>query len=344
MLFVEEDKSAPLKYLEFAVAKPNVDPEAFFYLGKAYHLNYRFEEAKNRYTEFKEKGNSKQVQSLEVDQHIKMCENGSNLLSNITDLAVLDKKTLNRSDFFRSYDVSSFGGKIITKPEDFELSYDAKVDDQDIMYLDRNADKLFYASYGDKGKAGKDIYFSKKLPDGTWGEPQSIGSTINTSYDEDYPFFNPETNTLYFSSKGHNSMGGYDVFKSFYDETSNTWGKPVNLDYAVNTPDDENVAQYDKAHRKAMFDPKVDVLWDFITKTIGQESCNSKEGKKNNAAMLFLMKEGRETPCRSQSTFLSLIMILSLFLGQRSNERERKSLGQAIASIFSYIDDVAISI
>ncbi|MBT6438539.1 MAG: hypothetical protein HOK72_02465, partial [Flavobacteriales bacterium] len=253
MLHVEEDKSASLKYLEFAASRPNVNPEALFYLGKGYHLNYRFIEAQEKYIDFKEIGAAKEVEKLKVDQHIQMCKSGLNLLSNITDLEVLDKRTLNQSDFFRTYDVSSFGGKIITKPEDFELAADKKVEEPFIMYLDRDADRIYYSSYGDKGKTGKDIYYSKKLPDGTWAEPQSIGSTINTQYDEDYTFFNSKTNTLYFSSTGHNSMGGYDVFKSMYSPSTDTWSKPVNLDYAVNTPDNDFLYITNASEKTAYF-------------------------------------------------------------------------------------------
>ncbi|MDA9563689.1 hypothetical protein N9R81_03315, partial [Flavobacteriales bacterium] len=253
MLHVEEDKNAALRYLEYAASRPNVDPEALFYLGKGYHLNYRFADALKKYNSFKEKGSSKALDALQVDLHISMCNNGLGLLSNITDLAVLDKRTLNKSDFFRSYDVSSFGGKIITKPEDFDLAADKKAKETSIMYLDRNADRLYYSSYGDKGKSGKDIYYSKKLPDGTWGEPQSIGSTINTPYNEDYPFYNPNTSTLYFSSNGHNSMGGYDVFKSVYNPTTDSWGKPQNLDYAVNTPDNDFLYITNASEKTAYF-------------------------------------------------------------------------------------------
>ncbi|MBL4651992.1 MAG: hypothetical protein JKY53_03870, partial [Flavobacteriales bacterium] len=253
MLHVEEDKSAPLRYLEFAASRPNVDPESLFYLGKAYHLNYRFEDAQKKYNDFKEKGSSKEILKLKVDLHIQMCSNGMHLLSDITDLEVLDKKTLNQSDFFRTYDVSSFGGKIISKPEDFELAADKKKDEQFIMYLDRNADRLYYSSYGEKGKMGKDIYYSTKLLDGTWEDPKSIGSVINTEYDEDYPFFNTETNTLYFSSTGHNSMGGYDVFKSTYNASTSSWSKPQNLDYAVNTPDNDFLYITNASEKTAYF-------------------------------------------------------------------------------------------
>jgi hypothetical protein len=253
MLFVVENKNEALRYLEFAAARPNVDPEAIFYLGKGYHLNYRFQEAIDKYNEFKTKASPKIHPNYLVDEHIQMCNNGLKLLRNITDLLVLDKKTLNEADFFRTYNLSSYGGRLIIKPEDFQLAADKKSEDNFIMYVGQNSDTVFYSSYGDKGKTGKDIYFSKRLPDGSWGQPQNIGSTINTNYDEDYPFFNPKTNTLYFASTGHNSMGGYDVFKSTLDPYSGTWTTPVNLDFAINTPDNDFLYITDAEEKTAFF-------------------------------------------------------------------------------------------
>lgn len=97
---------------------------------------------------------------------------------------------------------------------------------------------LFFASRRDDGLGEKDIYMTRKLPTGDWAEPQNLGNTINTPYDEDFPNLFYDGKTLYFSSKGHNSIGGYDYFKSTWDETANTWSKPQNLGYPLNTPED----------------------------------------------------------------------------------------------------------
>ncbi|PCH92204.1 MAG: hypothetical protein COB85_08455 [Bacteroidetes bacterium] len=68
--------------------------------------------------------------------------------------------------------------------------------------------------------------------------PINLGSTINTIYDDDAPFIHPDNVTLYFSSEGHSTMGGYDIYKSeLYD--NGTWGKPKNLGYPINTTDDD---------------------------------------------------------------------------------------------------------
>ena len=97
---------------------------------------------------------------------------------------------------------------------------------------------LFFTSERPGGLGGKDIYMSKMREDGIWGEAVSLGPNINTIEDDDAPFIHPDNQTLYFSSKGHKSMGGYDIFVSKKDEKGN-WGKPQNIGYPINTTADD---------------------------------------------------------------------------------------------------------
>lgn len=90
-----------------------------------------------------------------------------------------------------------------------------------------------------KGGIGKqDIYFCNKLPNGEWAKAQNIGSVLNTAFDEDGIFIHPDGKTMYFSSQGHSSIGGYDIFYSTKNEDG-TWSTPVNLGYPVNSTDDD---------------------------------------------------------------------------------------------------------
>lgn len=86
---------------------------------------------------------------------------------------------------------------------------------------------------------GFDIYKITKLPDGTWSLPINLGPTINTKYDETAPFIHPDGVTLYFSSNGHKTMGGYDIFKSLIDQETYSWGTPENIGYPINTSGDD---------------------------------------------------------------------------------------------------------
>lgn len=84
-----------------------------------------------------------------------------------------------------------------------------------------------------------DIFMSRMLPNGTWGEPQKLNDKVNTPYNEDFPYLAIDGKTLYFSSEGHNSMGGYDLFKSEWDSETNSWSQAVNLGYPINTTDND---------------------------------------------------------------------------------------------------------
>ncbi len=97
---------------------------------------------------------------------------------------------------------------------------------------------IYFASDRKDVNGGSDIYRSVKNDNGEWGPAVNLGPVINTVYDEDAPFISMDGKTLYFSSMGHNSMGGYDVFRSVLDESSGTWSDPVNIGYPVNDADD----------------------------------------------------------------------------------------------------------
>ena len=110
---------------------------------------------------------------------------------------------------------------------------------------------IFFASKRGNGLGGTDIYMSKKLPNGQWALAQNLGKTINTPYDEDFPHMAEDGKTLYFASQGHSSMGGFDVFKSIYDEETNTWSEPQNLGYPINTSDDNMTISFTSNNRCA---------------------------------------------------------------------------------------------
>jgi outer membrane protein OmpA-like peptidoglycan-associated protein len=79
----------------------------------------------------------------------------------------------------------------------------------------------------------RDIFVCSKTVGGNWSKPRKL-EVINTEFDEDAPFIHADGKTLYFSSKGHTSMGGYDVFKTTKN-ANGTWSQPVNLGYPINS-------------------------------------------------------------------------------------------------------------
>lgn len=253
LVYSEKNKEKPVSYLEFASKQAGISPEVYFFLGRAYHLNYRFNDALNAFDKFNSLADAKSKKKYNIQQAIEMSKNGKELVKNVIDIKVLDKKDLNDVDYFRSYDLGDFGGKIITKPDDFKTDLDKKEAENSIMFLPNNAEIVYFSSYTKSDEIHRDIYFSKKNDKGEWSAPQSLGEPINTVYDEEFPFLHPNGKILYFCSKGHNSMGGYDIFKSELDEKTGKWKTPQNLDFAISSPDDDILFITDKDNQKAFF-------------------------------------------------------------------------------------------
>jgi len=98
---------------------------------------------------------------------------------------------------------------------------------------------IFFASTRAGGMGGSDIYVCRRLPNKNWGPAQNLGDKINTPQNEDFPNISPDGQTLYFSSMGHTSMGGYDIFVAKWDENEQKFAGAKNLGSPINTPEDD---------------------------------------------------------------------------------------------------------
>lgn len=117
-----------------------------------------------------------------------------------------------------------------------EKFINTKESEQISATVSNSKDLMIFSSNISNGKGGFDLYFSNKLPNGSWSAPQNIGNEINTPFNENYPYLSNNGKTLYFASEGHSSIGGYDIFKSEYNENTKTWGAAENIGYPINTP------------------------------------------------------------------------------------------------------------
>jgi outer membrane protein OmpA-like peptidoglycan-associated protein len=104
--------------------------------------------------------------------------------------------------------------------------------------ISRDGKSLYFTSNRKDGFGDMDIYKSQLQSNGQWGLPVNLGSNINTSLNEDTPFITENDSILYFSSQGHENMGGYDIFVSHLD-ASGQWSKPKNVGYPISTTDDD---------------------------------------------------------------------------------------------------------
>ncbi len=97
---------------------------------------------------------------------------------------------------------------------------------------------IYFTSNRNTSMGGMDIFRSDLQDDGSWSEPVNLGENINTVLNEETPMISPSGKRIYFSSQGHQSIGGFDVFYSELQEDG-SWGEAVNLGYPLNTTDDD---------------------------------------------------------------------------------------------------------
>jgi len=98
---------------------------------------------------------------------------------------------------------------------------------------------LYFVSDRKGGFGGKDIYRCKRLPNGDWARAVNLGSSINTRYDEVTPFIHPNGRILFFSSNGHQTIGGLDIFFTEIDDEGR-YGPPINVGYPINSTADDS--------------------------------------------------------------------------------------------------------
>jgi outer membrane protein OmpA-like peptidoglycan-associated protein/tetratricopeptide (TPR) repeat protein len=146
--------------------------------------------------------------------------------------ADFDKK--NAGDIY----ISTLEGKIWSSPVKMQDHINSK-DWEPSATISADEKTIFFTSNRDGGFGGTDIYSAKLKADGHWEEPLNMGPTINTSYDEDAPYIHPDNKTLFFSSRGHKTMGGFDIFTTVYNEEKKEWSAPENAGYPINTADDD---------------------------------------------------------------------------------------------------------
>ena len=235
-------------HLRFACAKEGSLAEYHFFLGRALHRFGDFEGALNHFALYKTKKNKTSVE-LNAELYINYCTE-SLKLNELTQASLIKIGSIVPTQLGKSYSLNQIEltGKFFNSIE-FQTKLDKKKNYEPLIFKSDNATMRFFASYGEKDEENKDIYLvtgsfdNKKI--------ERLSSKINTRFDEDYPIFDEKTNYLYFSSLGHNSSGGYDIFRSKYDSLSQEFETPENLGKGISTPYDDFLFMYNPLNNRA---------------------------------------------------------------------------------------------
>lgn len=119
-------------------------------------------------------------------------------------------------------------------------------------WMSSNERLMVFSSSRKGGVGGSDLYIVKRLPTGDWAKARNLSPAINTPHHEEAPCLLPDERTLYFISGGHRSIGGKDLFKSYFEAEEKRWVVPENPGFPVNTPDHEHAVALTPDEGKAL--------------------------------------------------------------------------------------------
>jgi len=121
-------------------------------------------------------------------------------------------------------------------PPRFQSPASAERGDGAVFFF--NDSTIIFSSRIDGGYGGSDLYVAQ-YSKGQWSAPQNLGEEVNSAYDETSPFLALDGRTLYFSSNKIHGAGGFDIYKTFFDDVKKQWITPQNLGFPINSPKDD---------------------------------------------------------------------------------------------------------
>lgn len=220
-----------IKLLEETTKQPK-NNESWFYLGKAYMLNYQFAEAEEAFSRFNDKASRDQKEKVKFIMYQDMCRSAREICSKSKSVQILKIDTIAEDNLLSHLNKLPISGKLETVDEVSAFSAKSKAGIQ----FSTSTDKFFQSKYA-FGKRTRDIFIAEN--NDFDNKFKSVGYPVNSPHDELFVFYDETQPAMYFSSQGHNSAGGYDIFRSFYDKKSGKWSTPENIGFPLNSPFDE---------------------------------------------------------------------------------------------------------
>ena len=214
----EVEESIP--YLEKAAKRKVIN--GYLYLSKAYYDVYRFDEAIENLEEHIYWLERKNRDTAKAEELMTKLHKGANMIRGVENIAVIDSFVVNKEQFLDAYRLSAQSGHL-TMAKDSACT----------AHTNEMGDKSFYAQRDTDGNSA--LYASIKMID-KWSSPVKQEGLDEQLYQLNYPFMDSDGSTLYFSAKGDNSMGGYDIFVTRADSEGNTFLKPDNMGLPFNSP------------------------------------------------------------------------------------------------------------
>ena len=229
----EMDKAE--KYLSFSVKRRQI--EAFRYMGELNYRKYRFEDAVDMYEQYIKFLEQKKRDTEQAELRLDLLEDALRMMERVENVQIIDSIIVDKENFLSAYTLSEEMGQLSTYADFFQEP--SVLSD---VFMNQKGDKIHYA----RPVEGQYELFTKSRLMEDWADEKQLTLNSDLPGDNNYPFVMPDGVTLYFASKGNNSLGGYDLFVTRYNMNTDTYLAPEQLGMPFNSPYNDYMMVYDE--------------------------------------------------------------------------------------------------
>lgn len=240
MVELNLDYEEAVEMLHFSSSR-GVPRDVYYYLGEAYRRMYDFKKAKQYYIQFDKEAPRAVTRSRNSKLLIRSVQTASRITLEYNPFEVINVTTMNLYDPEQYGQVRMKGGLMQQKPEELFSLGEERGDLNSIMFLPEKVGRgeyIYFTGYENNKKNGSQIFQAKKGNTGKWTEIKAV-EDLNTELDEILPYYDPVSKDIYFASNGYEGIGGFDLYRSHFDEEREEWSTPLNLGFPINSAFDD---------------------------------------------------------------------------------------------------------
>lgn len=242
--FETGDLTGAEKHLSAAV-KRKVQ-EAYRYLGEVYYQTYSFDKAADMFEDYIALLAKKKQPAEAAEGRLSLATKASRMMDKTEDVEIIDSLVVDKADFLSAYTLSEESGSLATFQEFFQSPEDVS----STVYKNQKGDMIYYAHPTDGNRYC--LFSQSKLID-QWGDEKQLPMNINSNEDDNYPFVLSDGVTTYYASQGNGSLGGYDLFVTRYNMSSDTYLTSEQLGMPFNSPFNDYMMVIDEVKRLGWF-------------------------------------------------------------------------------------------
>ena len=211
------------------IAEEKKIPEATLYLGELFGKLYRFDEAEKAYAKFQKTQRRNKEALAKLDRFREETAQLQRRARRTEDVQIIDSLVFPKRRFLFAYNLGKSSGSLLLLNSFFKgLPASDKT-----LYMNGRKDKIYYSQGNDETDI--DLFTMDKLID-TFGNEKKLPLSINDEGAQAYPFVMSDGLTIYFASTGHGSLGGYDLFVTRYNLSTDSYLTPNQLNMPFNSP------------------------------------------------------------------------------------------------------------